>query len=65
MIPDSLVTWRYKTTPVFEIKSSAGVTAHDLEGRMENSVIGVNGFSLLTILSVKEKVYRTGNRTHP
>lgn len=61
-IPDSLLDFRYKFTPIFEVKSEAKVTHHELGAVFNNTMLAVSGWSVTSKLSVREKKYRLQDR---
>jgi hypothetical protein len=61
-IPDSLLNFRYKITPIFEMKTTGNVTYNQLSGNFNNTIVGVNGLSVSTMLSIGDKVYRLQDR---
>lgn len=61
-LPDSLVDWRYKLTPVFEVNSKSDVNANQLGGKFTNTVVGINGLTFTTVLAVSKSKDRLSDR---
>lgn len=62
-IPDSLIDFRYKFIPIFEMTSKGGVVSNELGARFNNTIIGANGLTVTTVLSVNEKKFRLQDRS--
>jgi hypothetical protein len=62
LIPDSLVAWRYKNTPTFELTSTGSVNSNDMGGKFLNTLVGINGLAVSTMLSVSETNHRLQDR---